>query len=267
MVKEFRKNTYDGIELYAKVDSPENPKAVIIIVHGLCEHQGRYDYVTQYLNSQNFKVYRYDHRGHGRSKGHRTYFPNREAIIEDLKVFVDMATEENPSLPVFLLGHSMGGYAVNFFGTKYPGVVRGIISCGAWSRDTDNDASIPDGLDPLAYVENTLSVSVCTDPAVVEAYNNDPLVEKKISFGLFYAGKKGHEWMVANAKRFTDSVFVLHGLNDELIPERISREFFADIGSTDKTLIIYSGLGHEILNEPSKDRILGHITEWLNDRI
>lgn len=128
MVKEFKKNTYDGIELYAKVDIPENPKAVIVVVHGLCEHHGRYDYVVQYLVSRDFKVYRFDHRGHGRSKGYRVYFPNKDAIVEDVKVFVDTAIEENPSLPVFLLGHSMGGYAVNFFGTKYPGIVRGIIS-------------------------------------------------------------------------------------------------------------------------------------------
>lgn len=73
--------------------------------------------------------------------------------------------------------------------------------------------------------------------------------------------------MVENAKRFTASVFILHGLNAELIPEGVSREFFADIGSKYKTLIIYSGLSHEILNEPCKDRILGQITEWLYGRM
>ncbi|NMB37729.1 MAG: alpha/beta hydrolase [Bacteroidales bacterium] len=267
MTKEFYKKTFDGIELYAKIDSPEKPKAVIVLVHGLCEHQGRYDYVTQYFNSKGFKIYRFDHRGHGLSKGPRTFYPNKDAIIEDVKVFVDLAIEENPDLPVFLLGHSMGGYAVDCFGTKYPGVVKGIISCSAWSNDTDNDIAIPEGLDPTTYLENTLGATVCSDPNVVEAYLNDPLVEKRVSIGLFYAGKEGHKWLAANARNFTDPVLVLHGLNDELIPEKFSRQFFERIGSTDKSLIIYSGLAHELLNEPCKDMILGHIDEWLTERI
>ncbi len=267
MFKEFYQKTYDGIELYAKVDAPEKAKAVIIIVHGLCEHQGRYDYVTQYFNAKGFQVYRFDHRGHGRSKGPRAFYPNKESIIEDTKLFVDLAMKESPDLPVFLLGHSMGGYAVDSFGTKYPGMVKGIISCSAWTRDTPNDVSVPDGLDPATYVENALAGAVCSDQAVIDAYNKDPLVERKISLGLFYSGQAGHRWLVANAKKFIDPVLVLHGLNDELIPEKISREFFSDIGSVDKTLIIYSGLGHEILNEPCKNKILGHITEWLSERI
>lgn len=267
MTKEFYEKTYDGIELYAKTDTPKNPKAVIVIVHGLCEHQGRYDYVTQYLNTKGFKIYRFDHRGHGRSKGPRAFYPNKEAIIEDVKLFVNLASKENPDLPLFLLGHSMGGYAVDSYGTKYPGAVKGIISSSAWSQDTDNDASIPQGLDPMTYVENELGATVCSDPDVVEAYINDPLVEKKVSFGLFYTGREGHKWLSAYAKNFTDSVLILHGLNDELIPEKFSRVFFDNIGSTDKSLIIYSGLGHEILNEPCKNKILGHIKEWLNERI
>jgi lysophospholipase len=60
--------------------------------------------------------------------------------------------------------------------------------------------------------------------------------------------------MIENSKRFVDSALILHGLIDELIPERISREFFTDIGSVDKTLMIYSGLGHEVLKNHAKTK-------------
>jgi len=267
MTKEFFQKAHDEVELFGKVDTPEQPKGVIVIVHGLCEHQGRYDYVTQYLNAQGFKVYRFDHRGHGRSKGWRVYYKNREEIIEDVKVFVDLALKENPNLPVFLLGHSMGGYAVAGYGTKYPGKVKGIIMSGAWTRDNKGLAKIvPDDLDPLTYIDNELADGVCSDKTVVEAYADDPFVEKKISVGLLYSVKAGHKWLKENAEKFSDPVILLHGANDVLVDERDSREFFSEINSTDKTLFIYSGLYHEILNEPCKDKILSHITEWLNER-
>ena len=268
MAREFYQKAFDEVELYGKVDVPEQPKGVIVIVHGLCEHQGRYDYVTQYLMEQGFKIYRFDHRGHGRSKGQRAYYENREIIIEDVNIFVDLALKENPNLPVFLLGHSMGGYAVSCYGTKYPGKVKGIIMSGAVTRDNKGlTKMIPDGLDPLTYVDNQLADGVCSDKAVVEAYVNDLFVEKKISVGLFYSLKAGHKWLKENAEKFSDPVILLHGAEDGLVDEKDSREFFSEIKSIDKTLFIYSGLYHEILNEPSKDKILGHITEWLNERI
>lgn len=268
MAREFYKKTADGVELYGKVDAPEEPKGVVVLVHGLCEHQGRYDYVADHLNSKGFTTYRFDHRGHGRSQGQRVYYDNRETIIEDVKLFVDLALEENPDLPVFLLGHSMGGYAVASFGTKYPGKVRGIVMTGAWTRDNKGIAkALPEGLDPLTYMDNELGDGVCSDKAVVEAYINDPYVEKKISLGLLYTSREGHKWLKENAVAFTDPVMILHGAKDALVAEKDSREFFSEIGSDDKTLFIYSTLFHEILNEPSKDKILGHITEWLNERI
>lgn len=268
MSREFYSETFDGIELYGKADAPEQPRGVVVIVHGLCEHQGRYDYVTQYLKEQGFKMYRFDHRGHGRSKGQKVYYESRKVIVEDVNLFVDLAQKENPDLPVYVLGHSMGGYAAASFGTEYPGKVQGIILSGAWTRDNNGIAkAVPDGLDPLTYLDNELGDGVCSDKAVIEAYVNDPLVEKKISVGLLYTSREGHVWLKENAERFTDPVLILHGANDALVDEKDSREFFGEIKSADKTLIIYSSLFHEILNEPCRDKILNHITEWLNERI
>lgn len=268
MAKEFYQKTVDDVELYGKVDDVEEAKGVVVVVHGLCEHQGRYDYVTAYLNKQGYKVYRFDHRGHGRSKGQRVFYENKETIMEDVNLFVDLALKENPNLPVFVLGHSMGGYAVSCFGTKYAGKVKGIVLTGAWTRDNKGIAKgAPEGLDPLTYLDNELGDGVCSDKAVVEAYVNDPYVEKKIAIGLLYTSKQGHEWLKENAQQFTDPVLILHGANDALVAEQDSREFFSEIGSADKTLFVYSTLFHEILNEPCKDKILGHIVEWLNERI
>ena len=268
MIKEFFKKTGDGVELYGKINKAENQKAVVVIVHGLCEHQGRYDYVTEYLVSKNVTVYRFDHRGHGRSNGERIYYDNYETMISDVNIFADLALSENPSIPVYMLGHSMGGYAAACYGTKYPEKLKGFVLTGAWTRDYKGIAgNLPEGLEPMTYTDNELGDGVCSDPEVVSAYINDPFVEKKISMGLLYACHDGHEWLKEFADRFIDPVMILHGANDGLVSEKDSRAFFSEIGSEDKSLSIYSKLYHEILNEPCKDKILGHITEWLDERI
>lgn len=268
MTKEMMVPTFDGTKLFFRKDVPETPKAIVVVVHGLCEHLGRYDYVAEKLNQSGFGVYRFDHRGHGRSEGKRVFFSDYNEIVDDVNHFVELAKKENEGLPVFLLGHSMGGYAVAMFGTKYPGKVNGIVTSGALTRLN----AVPPGFLPIqqpadTYFPNELGDGVCSDPAVVEAYANDPLVEKKISVGLYNTLYYGVEWMKKNAKKFTDPALVLHGCCDGLVSEKDSREFFGDIASSDKTLKIYAHLFHEILNEPCRDEIIEEIVDWMNKRL
>ena len=110
MVQEYMFESFDGTELYGKTDSVADPRGVVVIVHGLCEHQGRYDYLTMRLNAQGYSVYRFDHRGHGRSKGTKVFYSAFDEIAKDIDVVVDRAIAENPESPLFIVGHSMGGY-------------------------------------------------------------------------------------------------------------------------------------------------------------
>ena len=98
--------SFDGTKLYLKKETAADNKAVIVIVHGLCEHQGRYDYFAEKLHEVGIGTYRFDHRGHGRSEGEETFYSDFNELLDDTNVVVDMAIEENPDIPVFLLGHS-----------------------------------------------------------------------------------------------------------------------------------------------------------------
>lgn len=260
--------TFDGTKLYFQKDKAPEEKAVIVMVHGLCEHLGRYDYVAGKLNDAGVTTYRFDHRGHGRSEGKRVYYGDYNEIIEDVNGIVKKAVTENPGVPVFVLGHSMGGYAVTCFATKYPGTVKGIILSGALTRyHTQCAGPLPVDAPPDTYVPNALGGGVCSDPAVVEAYGRDPLVEKEISVGLLNSIYHGVEWLKKNPAKFTDPVLVLHGCCDGLVSEQDSRELFGEIGSEDKELRIYAHLFHEILNEPCKDEIIADMIRWINHRI
>lgn len=117
------------------------------------------------------------------------------------------------------------------------------------------------------YVDNALGDGVCSDPAVVEAYIKDPLVEKKISIGLINQIHEGVEFLKEHAKDFTDPVLILHGAKDGLVSYQDSLELFHEIASSDKGLRIYEQLFHEILNEPVRDEVIADITRWLEKRI
>lgn len=260
--------SFDGVELFMKKDIPEAPRAVMVIVHGLCEHQGRYDHVSSRLVAAGFAVYRFDHRGHGRSTGKRVFYNDYNEIVDDVNEAVKIAESEYPALPLFVLGHSMGGYATALFGTKYPGRARGIVLSGALTRYNHRlMGDLPMAGDAQSYFPNALGDGVCSDPDVVQAYVADPYVEKEISVGLCNSLGAGIDYLKANPGHFVDPVLVLHGAKDGLVSEKDSRDFFGEIASEDKGLVIYPRLFHEILNEPCKEEIVADILRWAAKRV
>lgn len=268
-MEELMYKSSDGVRLRLRKDLIEDPDAVVVIAHGLCEHLNRYDYVTAVLNQNGFSVYRYDQRGHGLSEGPRVYFSDYREMAEDCFSVFDLAKSENPEKKVFVLGHSMGGETVALFGTLYPEVADGFILSGALTRYNNPimGSDFPIQAPPDHYVDNALGDGVCSDPAVVQAYLDDPLVEKKISISLINQIHEGVDFLKANPKEFIDPVLILHGANDGLVACKDSLEFFDEIASPDKGLQIYPRLFHEILNEPVRDEVLSDILRWLGHHL
>lgn len=265
MREELKFNTFDGEELFLVRETVSRPRAAVVIVHGLCEHQGRYDYVAQRLLAQQINVCRFDHRGHGRSGGKRVYYEKWTDISDDVNAVVERERAQNADLPLFVLGHSMGGYAAACFGTRYPGKADGLILSGAMTRyNAKIMGELPLRMPADTYVDNALGEGVCSDPAVGAAYLADPLVEKRISVALINTLGEGVAYLKAHPKEFRDPVLVLHGLNDGLVSNLDSREFFGEIASEDRSLRIYSGMCHEIFNEYGKDEPIGDLIDWIN---
>ncbi len=258
----------DGLDLFYCKDIPENPQAIVVIVHGLAEHCGRYDYVTAAFNKENFGVYRFDNRGHGKSGGERGYVEDYNEYLDDAHLVVEQAKTDYPTLPVFLLGHSMGGFIAAGYAAKYPGSVKGQVFSGA--------AVMPlpafDFLNNMDYkavgkdrIPNALSAVVSRDPAVVRDYDNDPLVLKDFTMQL--AGtvlKDGVAWVQENVGRINVPCLILHGDDDQIVPKESGQWLHDNITVADKTLKIYPELFHEILNEKEKDQVLTDIIDWLH---
>ena len=260
-----------NIELFMINNPVDTPKAVIIIVHGICEHSGRYEHVASHFNNRSYSVYRFDNRGHGRSGGDKGYLDDFQLYIDDTGTIVEKAIKENPGKPVFMLGHSMGGFITACYGIQNPNKLKGQVLSGAPTillpaveplKDFDYKAQA------RSPIHNNLTKDISRDPTVVDAYEKDPLNLKEFTFMLM--GEtfiRGMKWLIENTASYSCPCLILHGGDDKIVPADSSRSFHDKISSNDKKLKIYDGLYHEIMNEPEKEIVFEEIHKWLEKHI
>ncbi len=262
-------SSFDGTKLFIKTDLPKNPIAITVIVHGLCEHHGRYDHLVNQFLESDIGTYRFDHRGHGRSEGEKAHLTTYNELLDDTNVLVDLAIMENPNIPVFLLGHSMGGYTASLYAVKYPDKkIKGIITSGALVNDTKGlITSLPKGMDVLTALPNELGDGVCSVKEIVDWYKIDPHNGKTFTAGLCYAITEGINWVKDKISEFKYPVLILHGENDGIVSYQDSEYLFKNISSKDKSLKIYGNLFHEIFNEYVKVEVIGDAITWIENRI
>lgn len=259
--------SFDGTKLYVRRDIPDMPKAIVVLVHGLCEHQGRYDYLVEALTDVGIGVYRFDHRGHGRSEGERTHFDKWDDPVDDTNVVLDLAIEQNPDLPVFFVGHSMGGYAVTGHGIKYPGKITGAVLSGPLVFDHARlIADVRTGQDPHTRLDNEFGEGVCSVKEVREAYLADEYNAKTFTLGLCYSVNDGIRQITETIADYRERVLILHGEHDTLVSPQDAQDMFEQISSEDRQLKIYGNLYHEIFNEYARDEVIQDTCRWILNR-
>jgi alpha-beta hydrolase superfamily lysophospholipase len=266
----------DGVRIVYDVWSPDTaPRAVVILAHGLGEHARRYDHVAARLGRDGLTTYALDHRGHGRSGGKRVRLGNISEYTTDFATLVGIAAREHPGLTRVVLGHSMGGGIVFAYGVEHPDDYDLMVLSGPavaaqlavspllrWVAKTVG--AIAPGL-PLQALDAT---AVSRDPAVVHAYDTDPLVyHGKIPGGVARALLLVGETMPQRAPSLNAPLLVVHGSEDRLIPVKGSRQLVAAVGSSDVELKIYPGLYHEVFNEPEQEQVLDDVVSWINARL
>lgn len=262
--------SFDGIELFSVRNLTENMKAILVIIHGGAEHQARYDYITKKLNEFDYGVYRFDNRGHGRSGGKRGYVDNFQNLIADADFIMELAIKENPNLPIFMLGHSMGGFITCAYGIKYPSKSGGQILCSPlvteipWFNDIKGIDVEKNG---EMQIPCNLTYLICSDHNVVKNAENDHLFLKYYTVKLYSSILSGVKWLNKNIKKYNCPCLILHGSEDKIINKTSSEYLYNEISSKDKIMKIYEGLYHEILNEFEKDMVISDIHNWIKNRI
>lgn len=250
-------------------------KGVLLVVHGLGEHSGRYMNVVNHFVPLGYAVYALDHIGHGKSEGEREYVKRFEDFTETLMIYYKMVAGWQPGKPVFLLGHSMGGLIATHYLLDHQDDFKGaVISAPAIKVGESVSAlTITMGkvLSTFAPKMGLLALdagAISRDPDVVTAYVNDPLVfHGKTPARLAAEMLKAMLRVTEEVGTITLPFIVVQGGEDKLVDPGGARMLYEKATSSDKTLKVYEGLYHEVFNEPEKVRVLGDVEVWLEERV
>lgn len=293
----------DGINIFYRVFLPDAaPKAILQIFHGMAEHSARYADFAKYLTDNGIAVYVNDHRGHGKSIAEpRDYgvWPHRDEwwrIVSDLKQLKDIATAEFPSIPYFIMGHSMGSFLARTFITRYSTELSGVIISGTGTNPT-----------PVLRFGKFVASVACA----FEGRRSKASLLDKLSFGGYNKGYNApYQWLSrddAQVKKYIDDeycggvfsnsfyraffsglIYINKRSSGELINKNLKMlfvsgdkdpvgncgkgvedavEFYKELHIANVQMKLYPNARHEILNEINKEEVYADLLNWISEKI
>jgi alpha-beta hydrolase superfamily lysophospholipase len=236
-----------GVTIFTRSWRPAGPaRAVLVICHGVNSHSGQYLWAGEQFAGSGLAVYALDLRGRGKSSGARFYVDDVAEYVGDLAALVKLAKSREPGLPVFLLGHSAGGVVSCVYALEHQAELAGLI-CESFAFKVPAPDVVLAVIKGLSYVAPRLPVlklkneDFSRDPKAVQALNSDPLIRLP--------------------------VFILHGTVDKATVPSGSQFFYDTVGSKDKTLRLYEGHAHDLLNDLGKDLVMADMQSWISARL
>ncbi len=295
---EFTYPSCDGVHtVHAALWLPEDgrPKAVVQLVHGICEYILRYDPFARFLASHGFAVVGNDHLGHGKtakSPAEYGFFTDWDMLVKDVYALRRSTGERFPDLPYFLLGHSMGSFVARTYLIDYPGALTGCILSGTGQESAATVAlgklltgiGDPHKVNKLFY---TLSIGaynnafkptrtpadwICRDEAVVDKYLADPQCNFKTTAGMNHAMMCGLQYIAKKenlARMDKDTpIYFFSGDRDSVgaMGKGVNKVagFFREAGVKDVSVKLYPDGRHEMLNELNKEEVYADVLTWLH---
>ena len=270
MVKTGKRTMADGTELSTKTWPNPDPVGTVLLIHGVSEHTGRWDHVADFLVEEGFEVHSYDQRGHGESGDGTLDIEDFDHYVDDIaRTIGEIRTEGRP---LVLYGHSMGGLVAALYAqsdNEQPDII--VLSAPALSAKASAPAPLRLAAKVLGRFVPRFSLKSpieeehhSRDPAVGQAYVNDPLVYLRATtrFGkeLFEAMERGG----AEIHKIRVPCLVIHGADDETVPPHVSAPLAAIEGVERR---VFPGLRHEMHNEPEQREVLGFVSRWVRDRL
>lgn len=264
-----------GLKIFTRSWHPAGPaRGIVVISHGFNSHSGQYLWTAEQFAANGLAVYALDHRGRGNSEGERFYVEKIDDYVSDLATFIRLAKlQEEPGLPVFLLGHSAGGVIADVYALDHQAEISGLI-CESFAYELP----VPDivlyflrGLShmtPHTQVFALNNKDFSRDPKVVESMNTDPLIKGESQPTQTAAAMlRADDRLRKEFPLITLPVLILHGTEDHATKPSGSQHFYEQAGSTDKTLKLYEGHFHDLLNDVDKEIFMTDIQNWIDARI
>ncbi len=272
---EHRFATAAGLELYAQTWAADQTRAHIVIVHGLGEHSGRYRNYVDYFVPRGYTLHGADLRGHGRSGGERGHVDRFDYYLDDLDRQVARIRSTDPTTPLFVFGHSLGSLIALKYGLDQPAALSGVIVTGTALRDAlampkwkRSLANVLSSVMPSLKMDNgVLTKHLSQDPAVIAAYDADPLVHHWGTPRLATEADKVRAELYRRAREWSVPLLMLHGGADRVCLPVGARAFAQQVPASLVKYREFDGLFHEIHNERERAMVFVEIETWLEARL
>jgi acylglycerol lipase len=262
-----------GSNLFVRAWWSSRPRGVVMIVPGFNSHSGYYNWTAEHFVATGLTVFAVDLRGRGKSPGERFYVDTFDDYVTDIGATVAIASERHPGMPMFLLGHSAGGVVACLYALEHQDQLAGLI-CESFAFQTPAPDVALAVLKGVAHVAPHLHVlhlkneDFSRDAAVVERMNLDPLIANETQPTQTIAALvRADERLKQSFGQLTLPVLILHGTADKAAKAEGSQFFYDSVGSSDKTLKLYDGHVHDLLNDVGKEQVVGDITAWITERV
>jgi acylglycerol lipase len=263
-----------GVNIFFRSWRPAGtPRAVVVICHGVNSHGGQYEWAGQELAKSDLSVYALDLRGRGKSDGERFYVDDVSEYVSDVSGLIQLAKQREPGLPVFLLGHSAGGVVSCTYALDHQTEIAGLI-CESFAFKVpapDFALAAIKGLSkfaPRLPVLKLKNKDFTRDPIALQKLEQDPLIAGEVQPAKTVAALvRADERLKKEFGLLKIPVFILHGTHDKATVPSGSQFFYDTAGSADKTLKLYDGHFHDLLNDIGKEGVMADTKGWIDLRI
>jgi alpha-beta hydrolase superfamily lysophospholipase len=263
-----------GLRIFYRTWRPPGPvRGVVTIVPGFNSHSGYYHWAAARFAALGLAVYALDLRGRGRSDGERFYVAHFADYVADVAGMIDVVKAREGKAPVFVLGHSAGGVVACLYTLDHQSELAGLICESFAFRVPAPDFALAvfkglAHLAPHAHELHLKNADFSRDPAIVSEMNGDPLIAHETQPTQTLAEMvRADERLEKEFPNFTLPVLILHGTADKATRPDGSRLFFERARSADKTLKLYDGGFHDLLNDIDRERVISDITSWIDVRV
>lgn len=262
------------VDIFVRSFQPTGrPRAVVVICHGVNSHGGQYLWPASQFAMAGIAPFALDLRGRGKSDGERYYIDDIAEYVADVATVIRLAKSRHPGLPVFLLGHSAGGVVCCSYALDHPAEINGLICESFAFKVPAPDAALA-AIKVLSYLAPRLRVlrlkneDFSRDPIAVRILNSDPLTAGEVQPAKTVAALvRANERLRRGFPRITLPVLILHGTADRATMAAGSQFFYDTAGSSDKTLKLYDGHFHDLLNDTGKESVMADIRGWIEARL
>lgn len=262
-----------GMRLFCRWRHPSGPpRAVIVLVHGLCEHSGRYEEFARFFQERGYAFFAFDLRGHGHSGGRRGHARRLALMLSDLEQALMHVRSTYTDAAMVLYGHSLGGLlvAAHLVGDRSREIRAAVIS-SPWIRLAHTPPPLlvrmSAGLEkilPGVQVDSRIDPrELSRDTSVGEAYRADPLVHNRISARLFNEVLRAIETVRSGARNIAVPLLIMHGEADRITDPEASRRFAAAVGQN-AVFRSWPDCRHELHHEIVRDEVLEYVSGWLS---